>query len=58
MATAQTNAKLGDYVTYAPKGETCNKCGKPFNGFERVWRLRVEQPSGARFGPYQHYDKC
>ncbi|MBC9712229.1 hypothetical protein H9Y04_06540 [Streptomyces sp. TRM66268-LWL] len=57
--TATTDARQGEYVTYAPKGEKCAKCKQGFGPLERVWRLTVERQSGApAFGPYQHYEKC
>ncbi len=57
--TTPTDARQGDYVTYAPKGETCIGCRQEFKSLDRVWRVTIERVSGApALGPYRHYDKC
>lgn len=59
-ATADTtDARKGDYVTYAPKGEKCADCKQPINTLDRVWRMTIERQSGPpALGPYRHYGKC
>ncbi|GGT05412.1 hypothetical protein GCM10010206_79410 [Streptomyces cinerochromogenes] len=37
------NAQQGEYTTYAPKGEKCRRCHKPFASLEVVRRVK---PSG------------
>jgi hypothetical protein len=55
----QTNARLDEYVTYAPRGESCAYCGAAFTGLETVLRKLIERQSGpSAFGPYVHYRKC
>lgn len=46
--TAETNARRGEYVTYAPKGEKCADCMKELKSLDRVWRITVERVSGPR----------
>ncbi|MGW2230538.1 hypothetical protein [Streptomyces formicae] len=54
-----TDAKKGEYATYAPKGEKCADCHEPFRSLDRVWRKAYDGGSGgAHYGPYVHYDDC
>ncbi|MFE0171545.1 hypothetical protein ACFWZ2_04450 [Streptomyces sp. NPDC059002] len=54
-----TDARQGEYVTYAPEGEKCAVCGKVIKTLQRVWRMPVERQSGApALGPYRHYEPC
>jgi hypothetical protein len=51
--------RRGEYPTYAPKGEKCVDCKKPFKSLDRVWRVALERQSGApALGPYRHYEPC
>lgn len=49
-----TNALQGEYATYAPKGEKCRRCHKPFRSLELVQRVK---PFGMATGrPYVHHE--
>jgi hypothetical protein len=49
-----TDAQQGEYSTYAPKGEKCRRCHKPFASLEPVERVH---PFGIATGrPYVHPD--
>lgn len=57
--TVETDARRGDYVTYAPSGEKCADCRQELKSLDRVWRVTIERQSGApALGPYRHYDPC
>ncbi len=52
-----TNAREGEYSTYAPPGEKCNKCHKPFKSLETCRRVAVDRTSGSpALGPYIHHE--
>lgn len=50
---AETDVRGGEYTTYAPKGEKCRRCHKPFGSLEAVRRVQPsgEEPNGR---PYAH----
>lgn len=57
-AAADTDASQWEYVTYAPRGETCPACLKQIKPLERVRRGRFERQPGAPVVVYRHYEKC
>lgn len=54
MASAETDARRWEYVTYAPSGETCSACMKPIKSLEQVRRGHLERASGAPVSVYRH----
>lgn len=59
MVATETDARNGEYVTYAPKGEKCAACREPFRSLDRVRRFTVDRPTGPpAYGPYKHYPEC
>lgn len=57
--TDTTDARQGEYVTFAPAGEKCAFCRQEIKALDRVWRLAVDRPSGPPApGPYRHYGEC
>jgi hypothetical protein len=52
---ADTDAQRTEYTTYAPPGEKCRKCRKPFKSLETCRRVAIERSSGgSALGPYEH----
>lgn len=52
-----TNAREGEYSTYAPKGEKCRRCLKPFKTLETCRRVVTDRSSGGpALGPYEHIE--
>lgn len=50
VSAHNTNARTTEYVTYAPDGEKCRKCRRPFQRLEQVRRV---MPTGEPCGrPY------
>ncbi|GAA2727226.1 hypothetical protein GCM10010360_00090 [Streptomyces nogalater] len=51
QAEADTSALRGEYTTYAPRGEKCRRCHKPFGGLEPVRRVQPsgEEPNGRLY---------
>jgi hypothetical protein len=56
-AAAETDARKWEYVTYAPRGETCPACLKSIETLEQVKRGSIERQSGPPFVVYRHV-KC
>lgn len=54
QATETTDAKQWEYVTYAPRGETCPACLNSIKPLEQVRRGRLERQSGAPVVVYRH----
>lgn len=52
------DARQWEYVTYAPKGETCPACLKPIRSLERVRRGTLERASSAPVVIYRHHGEC
>ncbi|MFF0131350.1 hypothetical protein ACFYTG_37505 [Streptomyces mirabilis] len=54
----ETDASQWEYTTYAPAGEKCSACMKPFKVLERVRRGHMERVSGAPITLYRHLGEC
>lgn len=51
-----TDASKWEYVTFAPKGETCPACLKKIRTLERVRRGSIERQSGPPVTLYLHLE--
>lgn len=45
--TNATDARQHEYTTYAPHGEKCRNCRKPFKSLETCRRVAIERASGV-----------
>lgn len=54
----ETDASQFEYMTYAPKGETCPACMHPIKSLERCRRGVLERQSGPPVVVYRHADGC
>jgi hypothetical protein len=52
-----TDARQHEYTTYAPPGEKCRKCRKPFKSLETCRRVANEPASGgSSTDGYEHHE--
>ncbi len=49
-----TDARLWEYVTYAPRDEQCPACMRPIRSLERVRRGTLKRLSGPPVVVYRH----
>lgn len=56
LSQPESSAQEAEYTTYAPQGEKCRVCTKPFTSLERVRRAaRTQSPAGVPSRrPYAH----
>lgn len=55
--TNATDARQHEYTTYAPPGEKCRKCRKPFKSLETCRRVANERASGGSSADrYEHHE--
>lgn len=55
-ATTETDARLWEYETFAPAGETCPSCLKPVKSLDRCRRGAIPRASGSDVVVYRHID--
>lgn len=55
-ATTDTDARLWEYETFAPPGETCPSCMKPVGTLDRCRRGAIPRTSGPDVVIYRHID--
>ena len=55
-AGTDTDARQGEYTTYAPKGETCPDCEKPIKTLESCRRVERARASGGPVVCYRHVE--
>lgn len=55
-AEADTDARQGEYTTYAPSGETCPDCQQRIKSLEACRRVELAQASCSPAVRYRHLE--
>lgn len=55
-ADADTDARQGEYTTYAPSGETCPDCQQRIKSLEPCRRIELRQASRSPAVRYRHLE--
>lgn len=56
--TTATDARQQEYTTYAPPGERCRNCRKPFKSLETCRRVATERVSGGSSADRYEHREC